>query len=278
MHAGPRPLLIANAWDAASAVAFELAGASAIGTTSLGIANSLGYSDGESHLPPQEMIAALRRLTRVVSVPVSADIEGGYGDVDSIVTAVIEAGAVGINLEDHVGEEPAILPLESAMQAIRQAHDAGARAEVPIVINARTDALLYGEPIAAAIERGIAYAAAGADCVFVVGVQEPAAIAELASSIPVPVNVVLRSGGLSVSELAALGVRRVSMGRLAFDAVLSYAGRLAREMIDSGIPASLPDPLALPDFNGLFQASERAERERVEASRVSAAHTEANLG
>lgn len=254
LHAGPGPLVLPNAWDAASAVVFERAGARAIGTTSVGIANALGYSDGEAWLPPDEMLWVVGHIARAVDLPVTADVEGGYGDVAVTAAAALAAGAVGLNVEDHVGDEDGVIPIAQAVDAVHAVHEAGERHGVPVVVNARTDTLVRGGTVADAIERGTAYLAAGADCVFVVGARERAEIGELVRRIPGPVNVLASPGGLTVAELTDLGVRRISIGGAAFAAATAGVARLAADLLGAGtmVPADNRDDL--PDFNAVFRA------------------------
>ena len=146
LHRGPRILVLPNAWDAASARIFETAGFPAIATTSGGVAVSLGFPDGEN-APRAEMLAAIHRIARSVAVPVTADIEAGYGakprDVAATVKGVIAAGAVGINLEDGIrhGQKP-LREIGEQVERIRAAREAGSKAGVPLVINARCRRLL----------------------------------------------------------------------------------------------------------------------------------------
>jgi len=170
LHQGPSPLLLPTAWDVVSARLFEEAGCRALGTTSAGIAATLGYPDGE-RVPRDELLAVVRRIARAVAVPVTADIEAGYGDTSAAVArtarAVIAAGAVGVNLEDGTGDPEQPLTDSAAQVAkIRTVREVAAAAGVPLVVNARTDVywLAVGDAhgrFAAAVERLRAYRAAG---------------------------------------------------------------------------------------------------------------------
>jgi len=177
MHRGPQILLLPNAWDAVSARIFEAAGFGAIGTTSGGLAWALGYPDGEQ-APWNEVVAATQRITRTVRVPVTADIEGGYGEtpveVARRVADIIRAGAVGINLEDGTHAQTPIRSIEDAVARIRAAREAAAQEGVPLVINARIDLYLkhIGDDetrFAGTVQRSKAYLAAGADCIYPFG-------------------------------------------------------------------------------------------------------------
>ena len=182
MHDRSRILVLPNAWDAMSARVIEEAGARAIATTSAGVAFSVGYPDGEA-IPLDEMIAAIARIARVVTIPVSADIESGFAndtrELAETIRRVIEAGAVGINLEDQVHDGTRRLyDLEVAVERVRAAREAAEATGVPLVINARTDVYLLGvgEPetrFEHAVRRANAYRKAGADCLFVPAVGQP---------------------------------------------------------------------------------------------------------
>jgi 2-methylisocitrate lyase-like PEP mutase family enzyme len=224
MHGGPRLLLLPNAWDAISARIIVEAGFHAIATTSGGVAWALGYADGEA-APWDEVVAATARIARAVNVPVTADIESGYGETQEAVGRsigdIIRAGAVGVNLEDGLrpGQaapgSPPIRAVEDAAARIRAAREAARAAGVPIVINARTD--LYIKNIGddesrfdEAVARGKAYLAAGADCVYPIALRDPATIGRLVQAMGAPVNIMVRAGLPNVGELERLGVARAS--------------------------------------------------------------------
>jgi 2-methylisocitrate lyase-like PEP mutase family enzyme len=224
LHSGPHLLLLPNAWDAISARIIVAAGFHAVATTSGGVAWSLGYPDGEA-APWDEVVAATARIARAVVAPVTADIESGYGNtpeaVGGAIADIIAAGAVGVNLEDGLrpgqfaaGSRP-IRSVEDAAARIGAAREAARAAGVPIVINARTD--LYIKNIGdeqsrldETIERGRAYLAAGADCVYPIGLREPEPIGRLVKALDAPVNIMVRAGLPNVAELEALGVARAS--------------------------------------------------------------------
>src|SRR5262245_12276015 len=179
LHRGPI-LVLPNAWDAATARIFEHAGFPAVATTSAGVAGALGYPDG-GIVPANEMIEAVARIARAVKVPVTADVEYGYGAtpdaVADVVLRVIAAGAVGVNIEDYVPGAADLEPITLQASKIKIVVKAASLAGVRVVVNARTDVFLreVGDPsrrLAAAVERGNAYRAAGADCVFVPGVVD----------------------------------------------------------------------------------------------------------
>jgi 2-methylisocitrate lyase-like PEP mutase family enzyme len=219
MHRGPSLLLLPNAWDALSARIFAAAGFPAIATTSGGVSWAIGYADGEA-APWAEVVAATHRIARSVAVPVTADIEAGFGDtpeaVGKSVREIIEAGAVGVNLED--GTPRGATPLRSLgdmAERIRAAREAANTAGVPIVINARTDLYLrnIGDPTARfdeAVERGKAYLAAGADCFYPITLGDRETIGRLVRALAAPVNINVRAGSPNAAELEALGVARAS--------------------------------------------------------------------
>jgi 2-methylisocitrate lyase-like PEP mutase family enzyme len=218
LHRGPRLLLLPNAWDAMSARIVASEGFPAIATTSGGLAWALGYPDGEA-APWDEVVAATARIARAVSVPVTADIETGYGDTPEAVARsigdIIGAGAVGVNLEDGVrGGAAPLRSVDDMVARIRAAREAANTAGVPIVINARTDEFLRGgRGVDEAVARANAYLRAGADCAFVPGVTDPETIERLARGIDGPLNVLaLAADTPSLAELERLGVARVSTG------------------------------------------------------------------
>jgi 2-methylisocitrate lyase-like PEP mutase family enzyme len=219
MHSGPPLLLLPNAWDAISARIVAGAGYPAVATTSGGVAWALGFADGEM-APWPEVVAATARIAGAVTVPVTADIESGYGDSPEAVACsiadIIAAGAVGVNLEDGLRDGPApIRPVDDAAKRIAAARAAGRSAGVPIVINARTDLYLKNigdddSRFEEAVMRARAYLAAGADCFYPIGLRDAATIGRLVPAVGAPININVRAGYPGISELEALGVRRVS--------------------------------------------------------------------
>lgn len=262
LHRGPRILVLPNAWDAASARIFEDAGFPAIATTSGGVAFSLGYPDGEN-APRDEMIDTIHRIARSVAVPVTADIEAGYGrrpkDVAATVKAVIAAGAVGINLEDGIGDRRKPLrDIAEQVERIHAAHEAGAAASVPIVINARVDVYLRGvgeeaERQGHTVRRAEAYLKAGADCIFPILAPDAAAIAALAQAIRGPINVIVAPGIPSIPELERMGVARVSFGSGPMRASMAVVRRIANELLATGTyTALLSDAIPGGEMNRLI--------------------------
>lgn len=243
MHRDPKILVLPNAWDVASARIFEEAGVAAIATSSAGIAFSLGYPDGQK-ISRDEMLAAVARITAKGKIPVTADVEAGYGDKpeDAALTAsrVIEAGAVGLNLEDATGDpEHPLSELSLQLEKIGAVREVAEGAGVPLVLNARTDVYLLqvGEPdtrYGETVRRLAAFRDAGADCLFVPGLRDPGTIGQLVQELQFPVNILGGPGSPSIPELQRLGVARVSLGSSPMRATLGLAQRIAEELQTSG--------------------------------------------
>lgn len=219
LHVPFRPLVLANIWDAGSAKLAEAAGFPAIATSSGAVAESLGYADGQQ-APVDEMLAAAARITRVAGVPVTVDAEAGYGlSAVDLVGRLITAGVAGCNLEDSDHGAGGLVDPRRQTEWLGSVREAAERAGVPIVINARVDSFIRrpadvpeADMLADAIDRARAYIAAGADCVYPIGMRDADVVRRLVAELaPVPVNVLPLPGG-SVADVAALGVARVSMG------------------------------------------------------------------
>lgn len=258
-----RPLILPNAWDAASARVIELAGAQAIATTSAGVSWTQGRGDGQK-LRREEMIRVIRTIVQAVEVPVTADIEGGYGtgsvqDVAETVRAVVEAGAVGINLEDSPGDGEPLLAPEVHAGRIRAAREAAQAAGGDLVINARTDVYLFqvGAPetrFDEAVRRSNLYRAAGADCLFVPGVIDAETIASLVRAIDGPVNIMAMPGAPTMPQLGQLGVARASLGPSLAQAALATTQKAARELLEQGTYRTLEQSLPFDQADGMFTA------------------------
>jgi 2-methylisocitrate lyase-like PEP mutase family enzyme len=248
-------LRLANAWDAGTARLIEQLGAPAVATTSAGLAWAQGYPDGDK-LDPDALVHAVTGIARILTVPLTVDVEGGYSDDPAVVAAtvarVVRAGAAGINLEDGAGD-PALLAAK--IDAIRQAC---AAQRMDVFVNARTDVYLRGlAPEDARVDETLARAAryreAGADGLFVPGLTDAKAIRTLASRCGLPLNVMLRPQLQDLAALEALGVRRISTGSALAE---SMYGRLGAQV--AGFlrheRTSLPDPQAMGygAINGLF--------------------------
>ncbi|HEX7252170.1 MAG TPA: isocitrate lyase/phosphoenolpyruvate mutase family protein [Thermoanaerobaculia bacterium] len=264
-HRGPGILVLPNAWDVASARIFEEAGFDAIGTTSAGIANSLGFPDGEE-MPFEDGLRVVERIAAALRIPVSADIETGFSEKPEGVAercrAVLAAGAVGVNLEDGTREpsKPLVdvaLHCEKVHAARAAAQDAG----VALVINARTDVFLdsVGEPhtrLDEALRRANAYRKAGADCLFVPGVTDAETIRKLVSGIDGPINVLAGPASSPVAELQRLGVARVSLGSGPMRATLGFLRRAAAEIREKGTFGWLEGAMPYADANRLVSRTE----------------------
>jgi 2-methylisocitrate lyase-like PEP mutase family enzyme len=243
LHDGPRVLVLPNAWDVASACVLEQMGYPAIATTSAGVAFALGYPDGQ-RISRDEMLEVVARIARAVRVPVTADMESGYGttpaEMADTAKAIVATGAVGLNFEDVTGDTESS-QVETSLQAekIRTIREASAAVGVPLVINARTDVYLMPiGPEATRFERTVerlrAYRAAGADCSFVPGLVDRGLIAQLVKAVEGPLNILATPGCPSVPELEALGVRRVSIGSGVMRATLGLVRRIGKELMDRG--------------------------------------------
>jgi 2-methylisocitrate lyase-like PEP mutase family enzyme len=243
MHHGPPILILPNAWDAVTARLFVKAGARAIATTSAGIAATLGYADGQK-VPRELMMEAVARIVRVVDVPVTADIESGYADspkdLGESIRAVINAGAIGFNLEDATGDSwQPLFALEQQIERIRAAREAADNANIPAVINARTDVYLakVGEPasrFAETVRRLNAYREAGADCLFVPDVTDMPTLTQLVHSVRGPLNVLAGPGMPPAADLQRNGIARLSVGSAIMRATLASARDAADELLQKG--------------------------------------------
>ncbi|MFC4036371.1 isocitrate lyase/phosphoenolpyruvate mutase family protein [Streptomyces polygonati] len=228
-RAADDPLVLPGPWDAASAAVFADAGFPALATPSAGISASLGYPDGQG-TPAAEMFAAIARIVRAVDVPVSADVEAGYGlPAEELVERLLDTGAVGCNLEDS---DPVGRRLVDPREQADRLAEVRAVAGPELVINARVDTYLRGDrTTAAAVERGRLYAAAGADCVYPI-LAPPTQLAELAERIALPLNAYCKPGGPSPRELGVMGATRVTFGggmqQQALEAVKDLAAGLLR--------------------------------------------------
>ena len=261
LHRGPPVLVLPNAWDVASARILEETGFPAIATTSAGIAFSLGYPDGQ-RISREEMIARIARIVRAVKVPVTADIEWGYGstaeEVARTTREVIEAGAVGLNLEDTTGRaDQPLLNLEQALEKIKAVRETAAALRVPIVVNARTDIYLLpgGNPDAdyrETVRRLVALRDAGADCVFAPGLKDAEIIGRLVKAVQCPLNILAVPGTPSIPQLQKLGVARVSVGSGFMRATLATLRAMAKELNNSGTYTGLESAVPYADMNKLL--------------------------
>jgi 2-methylisocitrate lyase-like PEP mutase family enzyme len=240
LHTGADILILPNAWDAASAAVMADAGAKAVATSSAAVAWSHGYPDGDA-LPLPQLLATIEAVARVVGVPVTADIEGGYTDdlarLAETIRAVIGAGAVGINLEDG-RRDP-----DLHVRKIETARQAAEAAGVALFINARTDVYLKGlaegeAAFAETARRAELYRAAGASGVFAPGPSDPDLIGRLAGEIKLPLNIMLLPGLPKAAQLRALGVRRVSSATAPFQAAYAAVAKATAAFLQDGDPAA----------------------------------------
>lgn len=248
-------LILANAWDAGSARLVESLGAKAVATTSAGVAWCRGYADGDA-LPVSVLKATVAEIARLIRVPLTVDMEGGYSNeptaVGDAVAGIIEAGAVGINLEDGTGTP------ELFCAKVEQAKRAGARLGVELFVNARTDVYLRGlvpgeRRVEETLARARRYRDAGADGLFVPGLADPVSIKAIASEARMPLNVMAVPGLPSASELEALGVRRLSAGAAISKAVFGKTASLSAAFLRDGRSEPLNEgAMAYPELNALM--------------------------
>jgi 2-methylisocitrate lyase-like PEP mutase family enzyme len=242
LHTAPELLVLVNVWDVTSARAVAAQpGCRAIATASHSIAEAHGYEDGEN-IPLDLMLAAIERVAAAVDLPVTADLEAGYGDVDTTIRRAIGVGAVGGNLED------AMKPFADSVAAVRIAGQAAAAEGVPFVLNARTDAyLLAGDRdreavFADAVERGRAFLDEGAGCVFVPGVRDAETVERLVAALgDRKISLIAPVGGGPLADLERLGVARVSCGPYSQMAAMSSLGALAADLLAGGAFPDLAD-------------------------------------
>lgn len=250
LHRGPRTLVLPNAWDVASARILEELGYPAIATTSAGIAFSLGYPDGQ-RVSRDQMLEVVARIAHAVRVPVTADMESGYGttvkDMTETAKALIAAGAIGLNLEDVTGDdESSHVEVKLQVEKIGAIREISASLGVPLVLNARTD--IYLMPIGPVetrfdrtVERLRAYRQAGAECLFAPGVQDRETIAKLVRALEAPLNILLTPACPPLRELEKMGVARASAGSAAMRATLGLLRRIGKELMEAGTYSLLQD-------------------------------------
>src|SRR3989454_12218798 len=213
LHYGKKILILPNAWDVPSARVFENEGFPAVATSSAGLMISLGYPDGEV-MGRDEFVSAVERIARVLSVPLSVDIVAGFGkntkEVVATVKAILKAGGIGINIEDFAHATKKLFPVERQVENVKAIRKLGDIVGVPLVINARTDALRFGTgdeevKFKEAVHRAIAYRDAGADCVYPMGLTEAGSISRFLKGLYFPLNFIVWKGVPSVSEMEELG-------------------------------------------------------------------------
>ncbi len=258
LHREPGILVLPNAWDVITARVIESAGFAAIATSSAGVAWALGYVDGE-RISRGEMLAVVRRIASSVRVPVTADMEAGYGTTPEAAAetarGVVAAGAVGLNLEDGT-PDGRLVDIALHQDRIRAVREAGKASGVPLVINARTDAFEVKEwssteRLGAAVRRANAYRAAGADCLFVPHVSDATTIGQLAREIDGPLNIIAGPPAPPIPELERLGVRRASLGPRVVQAALGLVRRAATELRERGTYDAMIDLIPFTELQRL---------------------------
>jgi 2-methylisocitrate lyase-like PEP mutase family enzyme len=270
LHHASTPLILINAWDAASAAMVAHCGLPAVASSSAALANAMGFPDGQ-HLPWPQMLDAVQRIVQAVSVPVTADIESGFAaspqELETTISQIIATGAVGVNLEDAQPGQDArgpLFPLAEQIARIQAARRVADAQKIHLVINARTDAYWQAgispeEALRNTLERGKAYMSAGADCIFVPGLRNPDHIRQVIDhwrtvNPHAPVNILAGPDVPSIPELTKLGVKRVSYGSGPHRAAMGLLRRMATEASSSGTYTALTEG-AVPyaEINGLFR-------------------------
>ena len=265
LHSSPSILLLANAWDVVSAKIFELEGFSAVGTTSAGIATTLGYPDGQ-HIGLKETIRVIRHMVPQIDLPISADFEAGYSSsTEGVVRSareVLNAGAIGINLEDSTGHvEKPLYDKQIMKERIGAIREMSENEGIHLFINARTDVFLTSlgnieGQIKQTVERAQAYIEAGADGIFVPDIADlnKDVIKILVGEIHAPLNIVAGAGKPTITELEQLGVARVSFGPRAMRAGLALIRKIAREITSHGTYAHMvSETISYSEVNSWFK-------------------------
>jgi 2-methylisocitrate lyase-like PEP mutase family enzyme len=270
LHLGHEPLVLPNVWDVASARIVEEGGFPALATTSAGIAFAQGFPDGE-RISRQTMLQVVAQIAGAVRVPVTADVEAGYGktpdDAAQTARGVLQAGAVGMNFEDATGDpERPLMDMALQVERIRAIRETSQKFGVPLVLNARTDVYLLqvGDPAKGyddAVRRLRAYRDAGADCVFLPGVRDIAMIRRAVADLQCPMNILAGPGSPSVAELAAAGVKRISLGSAPMRATMGVLRRLAAELKAHGTYTSLENAPTHAEMNALMNSNRKLRTE-----------------
>jgi 2-methylisocitrate lyase-like PEP mutase family enzyme len=265
LHHAATPVILINAWDAASAAMIAHCGLPAVASSSAALANAMGFPDGQ-HIPWPQMLDAVKRIVQAVNVPVTADIESGFAanpqELEATITQIIGVGAVGVNLEDAQPGQDArgpLFPLAEQIERIKATRRAADAQKIQLVINARIDAywqvgISPEEALRNTLERGKAYMAAGADCIFVPGLRNPGHIQQVVEHWHAPVNILAGPDVPSIPALTKLGVKRVSYGSGPHRAAMGLLRRMATEASSSGTYTALTEG-AVPyaEINGLFR-------------------------
>lgn len=255
LHYGPSTLILLNVWDVAGACLVQALGFPVVATSSWAIASSLGYRDGQ-RISRQQMLEVVARIASAVEIPVSADIEAGYAqtpnEMAETARELIAAGAVGVNLEDGEADRTRLVSLELQLAKIEALRATANSAGVPLVLNARTDALWWkgANPETRwddATHRANAYRKAGADCVFVPGLRNAEDIQRFLRDSPGPLNVFAGAGIPPIPELQRYGVARLSLGPGPYRAALGLMKKAAAELRASGTYTSILENAISPD-------------------------------
>lgn len=264
LHTEGDVLLLPNVWDVASARIIEDAGFPAIATSSAGMAFAQGFPDGQK-ISPARMLSVIADIARAVKIPVTADVEAGYGsrpeDAAHTARGVIEAGAVGMNFEDATGDAARpLFDLSLQLERIRAIRETSQELGVPLVVNARTDVYLLqiGKPdtrYAEALRRLTAFRDAGADCVFAPGLTDLPTIGRFVGDLRCPVNILAGPGSPSARELKHAGVRRISLGSGPMRAALGLLRQLAHELKAQGTYSLLSGAPSHAEINRLMNRS-----------------------
>jgi 2-methylisocitrate lyase-like PEP mutase family enzyme len=257
--------VLPNPWDAGTAIYLEQLGFAALATTSAGFAFSKGLPDGPGAVSRDVMLAHFREVAGATSLPVNADYQNGYADNPEGVAANVElclrTGVAGLSIEDSTGRaHQPLYDFELAVERIKASRLAVDASGVPAILTARCEAWLVDdpEPLRTSLQRLVAFADAGADCLYAPGVSRPVEIAEIVNAVsPKPVNVLISTNNceLTVSQLADLGVRRISVGGALARAAWGGFVRAAREMKDSGSFTAFREAMPFDELNGLFQGA-----------------------
>jgi len=265
LHQSDQLFVLGNAWDVTSAKIFEIEGYKAIGTTSAGISSTLGYPDGQI-MSLEENMEVTKRIVDHVNIPVSADIEAGYSDstegVVASAKAVLEAGAVGLNLEDSTGNpEKPLFDLSVMIERIKAIREMAQSEGIHLVINLRTDVCLLGlwdakTCFEEAVKRGNTYREAGADCVFVpdMGDMDKQTMKNLIQDIDAPINIIAGDNTPPLAELEEIGISRVSLGPRHMRAMLALLRNIAKEIAENGTYELMSsDSLSYSEVNSWFE-------------------------
>jgi 2-methylisocitrate lyase-like PEP mutase family enzyme len=241
LHRGPKMLVLPNAWDCVNARIFEEAGFPAIATTSGGVAAVLGYADGQQ-ISAREMLQICGRIAQTASVPVTSDLEAGYGaspkEIADMMREAIDLGIVGANIEDGRGPNQPLTDISQQVEIIQAIREIANACDVPFVLNARVDVYLRGtggdaSRFEQALQRATAYRDAGADCIFPIGLRDRDTIVRLVRELRCPVNIMAGHGAPTIPELEKIGVARVTFGSGLMRATLPFVQKMARELRES---------------------------------------------